>query len=112
LKIYLDSGQLGLNIKPLYPTPPWHSNLVSLKCLFLGRFRRWAEISTAEEEWKKALFRLLVDVQNAQWQFSKVLYVLHSIYSPVYKQFVIFGITAWKQMRGRAQAFAVAQDHP
>ena len=112
LKIYLDSGQLGLNIKPLYPTPPWHSNLVSLKCLFLGRFRRWAEISPAEEEWKKALFRLLVDVQNAQWQFSKVLYVLHSIYSPVYKQFVIFGITAWKQMRGRAQAFAVAQDHP
>ena len=99
MKIFLDSGELGLFFKPLFPSPPWHSNVLYLRNLFLGRFHRWTEIAPVQLEWQRAVISLLLDVQKSGWQFSKVLFVLHSIHSCSYKDFVFFAIHAWKCMK-------------
>lgn len=55
LKIYLDSGQLGLNIKPLYPTPPWHSNLVFSQMLVSWPFPKMGRNFHCRRRMEKSL---------------------------------------------------------
>lgn len=99
VKILLDSGDLGVLFKPLFPSPPWNSNVLYLRNLFLGRFHRWKEIAPLQVEWQRAVIGLLLDVQKAGWQFAKVLFILHSIHLEIYQDFVIFSLHTWKCLK-------------
>ena len=99
MKLFLDSGSLGLHTKPLCPAPPWHAGVPYLRSLFLGRFRRWSVIRPVDSEWRRACFILLQDLKDCSWSYRRVSFVLRSIYAQEYRFFVGFCLHAWRTMR-------------
>ena len=99
MKLFLDTGSLGLHTKPLCPAPPWHAGVQYLRSLLLGRFRRWSVICPIDSEWRRACCILLQDLKDCSWSYRRVSFVLRSIYAQEYRLFVGFCLHAWRTMR-------------
>ncbi|OLQ08040.1 hypothetical protein AK812_SmicGene8511 [Symbiodinium microadriaticum] len=99
MKIFLDSAELGLNTKPLYPPPPWYANSSYVRNVLLGRFLRWVEIGPLQTEWHQALLSVLYELKQGGWKYKSVLSALRGIYKDDCKQYATFGAFAWKAMR-------------
>ena len=95
MKLFLDTGLLGLNLKVFCPAPPWHAGTQYLRCLFLGRFRRWRVINPVQCEWRRACLCLLQELRDNRWSNKQVSFVLRSIYKDEYKVFISFCRHAW-----------------
>ena len=99
MKIFLDSAELGLNTKPLYPPPPWYANSSYVRNVLLGRFLHWVEIGPLQTEWHQALLSVLYELKQGGWKYKSVLSALRGIYKDDCKQYATFGAFAWKAMR-------------
>lgn len=93
------TGEIGLNIKPFPAPPPWAVEKKGfLRCIFLGKFKRWNVIQPALLSWQRASIALLFDLHNANWTKCKVKSALFSIGVPEYRKFVLFMIDSIKHI--------------
>ena len=88
--VSLPSRTISLHWKPLAPPPAWGAPPGFLRCVLLGKFRRWAEIDPPTVDWQRACISVVVVLRDNYWSKRKIYAVLYSVRQPCFNQYVCF----------------------
>ena len=88
--VAVPSRTISLHCKPLAPPPAWGAPPGFLRCVLVGKFKRWAEIDPPTVDWQKACISIIVALRDNLWSKCKIYAVLYSIRVPRFYSYVCF----------------------